>query len=160
MLIIENIDDLPAWVGRELATSTWFTIEQPRIQAFADATGDQQWIHVDSDRAQRESPFGTPIAHGYLILSMLPSMIESCLQVGGAAMLVNYGLDRVRFTAPVPAGSRIRARIVLDHLAPFPGGVQAHLDATIEIEGSDKPACIAQQLVRYYLHPKRIAESV
>ena len=150
----ENIDDLAAWIGRELAVSPWYPIEQSRIQAFADATGDRQWIHIDPDRARRESPFGAPIAHGYLILSMLPAMIEHCLRVGGVAMLVNYGLDRVRFTAPVPAGSRIRVRIVLDRLAAFPGGVQAHLTATVEIEGSDKPACIAQQLVRYYLPPQ------
>jgi acyl dehydratase len=150
MHIIDNIEALPALVGRELATSDWFTVEQSRIQTFADATGDQQWIHVDPERARRESPFGAAVAHGYLTLSMLPAMIESCLRVDGIAMAVNYGLDRVRFAAPVPAGGRIRARIVLERLTPFPGGVQAHLAASIELEGSDKPACIASQLVRYY----------
>ena len=149
MLIVESLDALSDWLGRELAVGDWLAVEQSRIQAFADATGDHQWLHVDPERASRESPFGTTVAHGYLVLSLLPAMIENCLRVDGVALMLNYGLDRVRFTAPVPAGSRIRARLALNWLTPFPGGVQAHLGATIELEGSDKPACVASQLVRY-----------
>ncbi|PNS08467.1 MaoC family dehydratase [Solilutibacter silvestris] len=150
MLVIKNIEALPEWLGHELATSDWITIEQSRIQAFADATDDRQWIHVDPERARRESPFATTIAHGYLTLSMLPAMIDFSFRIDGIAMTVNYGLDRVRFMAPLPAGSRIRARFALDRLTEFPGGTQAHIIATIEMEGSDKPVCIAHQLVRYY----------
>ena len=150
MRIIENLDALPDWTGREVACSDWMEVHQERIQRFADATGDQQWIHTDSERAQRESPYKATIAHGYLTLSLLPYLLETCLRIDGVGMAVNYGLDRVRFPAPVPAGQRVRARLVLERLEPVAGGVQAHWAATVELEHSDKPACAAQMLVRYY----------
>ena len=150
MRIIENLDALPAWIGQEVACSDWLSVDQARIQRFADATGDQQWIHTDPERAQLESPYKTTIAHGYLTLSLLPHLLESCLRVDGVGMAVNYGLDRVRFPAPLPAGQRVRARLALERLQPVAGGVQAHWAATVELEHSDKPACVAQMLVRYY----------
>ena len=148
--IIENLEALSTWVGKEIACSDWLAIEQSRIQQFADATGDQQWIHTDPERARRESPYASTIAHGYLTVSLLPHLIDSCLRIGGVGMAINYGLDRVRFPAPVPAGQRVRARLALDQLQPVAGGVQAHWSATVELEHSDKPACIAQLLARYY----------
>jgi acyl dehydratase len=150
MQVIESLDALPAWAGREVACSDWLAIDQARIQQFADATGDQQWIHVDPQRAARESPFRAPIAHGYLTLSLLPTLVASSLRIDGIGMAVNYGLDRVRLPAPVRVGQRIRARLVLERTEPVAGGLQAHWAATIEIEGGDKPACVAQMLVRYY----------
>ena len=150
MRIIENLDALPAWIGQEVACSDWLSVDQARIQRFADATGDQQWIHTDPERARLESPYKTTIAHGYLTLSLLPHLLESCLRVDGVGMAVNYGLDRVRFPAPLPAGQRVRARLALERLQPVAGGVQAHWAATVELEHSDKLACVAQMLVRYY----------
>ena len=150
MRIIENLDALPAWIGQEVACSGWLSVDQARIQRFADATGDQQWIHTDPARTQLESPYKTTIAHGYLTLSLLPHLLESCLRVDGVGMAVNYGLDRVRFPAPLPAGQRVRARLALERLQPVAGGVQAHWAATVELEHSDKLACVAQMLVRYY----------
>ena len=148
--IIESLDTLPAWIGKEVACSDWLAIDQQRIQQFADATGDQQWIHTDPARALRESPYRSTIAHGYLTLSLLPHLIESCLRVDDIGMAINYGLDRVRLPAPVLAGQRVRALLVLDRLETVTGGVQAHWSATVELEHSDKPACVAQMLVRYY----------
>ena len=148
--IIESLDALPAWIGKEVACSDWLAVEQSRIQQFADATGDQQWIHTDPERARRESPYRSTIAHGFLTLSLLPHLIESCLRIDGVGMAINYGLDRVRLPAPVPAGQRVRARVVLDRLESVAGGVQAHWSATVELEHGDKPACIAQMLARYY----------
>ena len=148
--IIESLDALPAWIGKEVACSDWLAVEQSRIQQFADATGDQQWIHTDPERARRESPYRSTIAHGYLTLSLLPHLVESCLRIDGIGMAINYGLDRVRLPAPVLAGQRVRARVVLDRLEAVAGGVQAHWSATVELEHGDKPACIAQMLARYY----------
>lgn len=150
MRIIENLDALPAWIGQEVACSDWLSVDQARIQRFADATGDQQWIHTDPERAQLESPYKTTITHGYLTLSLLPHLLDSCLRIDGLGMAVNYGLDRVRFPTPLPAGQRVRARLALERLQPVAGGVQAHWAATVELEHSDKPACVAQMLVRYY----------
>ena len=150
MRIIENLDALPAWIGQEVACSDWLSVDQARIQRFADATGDQQWIHTDPARAQLESPYKTTIAHGYLTLSLLPHLLESCLRIDGVGMAVNYGLDRVRFPAPLPVDQRVRARLALERLQSVDGGVQAHWAATVELEHSDKPACVAQMLVRYY----------
>ena len=150
MQVIESLDALLEWVGREVACSDWLTIDQARIQGFADATGDQQWIHVDPQRAALESPYKTTIAHGYLTVSTLPQLVESSLRIDGVGMALNYGLDRVRLPAPVLAGQRIRARVSLERLSPVPGGVQAHWTATVEIEHGSKPACVAQMLVRYY----------
>lgn len=143
--------DLAAHVGREVACSDWFAVDQPRIVAFADATADHQWIHLDAARCARESPFRVPVAHGYLTLSLLPHLMQSCLRIEGVAMAVNYGLDRVRFPAPLPAGARIRARFVLDTASPLPqGAVQARWAASVESEGGDRPVCIAQLLARYF----------
>ena len=148
--IIKSLDALSAWVGKEVACSDWLAIEQSRIQQFADATGDQQWIHTDPTRALRESPYRSTIAHGYLTVSLLPHLIQSCLRIEGVGMAINYGLDHVRLPAPVLAGQRVRARVVLDRLDAVDGGVQAHWSATVELEHGDKPACVAQMLARYY----------
>lgn len=150
---IKGLDQLQQWTGKEVAVSTWLLIDQARIEAFADVTGDHQWIHLDVERCLRESPYKAPIAHGYLILSMLPAMFESSLRVENLAMSINYGLDRVRLPAPVIAGQRIRGRLVLEKLEAVSGGMQAHWAATIEIENGDKPACVAQMLARYYPLP-------
>lgn len=150
MTVVESLDALSAWVGREVACSHWLTIDQARIQRFADATGDQQWIHTDPQRAALESPYKATIAHGYLTVSMLSQLVESSLHIDGVGMALNYGLDRVRLPAPVLAGQRIRARISLEQLEAVPGGLQAHWTATVDIEHGSKPACVAQMLVRYY----------
>ncbi|SDQ35565.1 MaoC family dehydratase [Pseudoxanthomonas sp. CF125] len=150
MRVLENLDALPAWIGREVACSDWLTVDQSRIQRFADASGDQQWIHTDPERALRESPYKSTIAHGYLTLSLLPHLLESCLRIDGVGMAINYGLDRVRFPAPLLAGQRVRARLALERLESVAGGMQAHWAATVELEHGDKPACVAQMLVRYY----------
>ena len=152
MQVIGNLDALSAWIGKEVACSDWMAVDQQRIQQFADATGDQQWIHTDPARALRESPYKSTIAHGYLTLSLLPHLLESCLRIDGVGMAINYGLDKVRLPAPVLAGQRVRARLVLDRLEPVAGGVQVHWSATVELEHGDKPACIAQMLARY--HPQ------
>lgn len=150
MRVIGNLEALSAWIGKEVACSDWMAVDQQRIQQFADATGDQQWIHTDPARALRESPYKSTIAHGYLTLSLLPHLLESCLRIDGVGMAINYGLDKVRLPAPVLAGQRVRARLVLDRLEPVAGGVQAHWSATVELEHGDKPACLAQMLARYY----------
>ena len=143
------LTDLPDLVGRDLGHSTWITVEQQRIDTFADATDDHQWIHVDPDRAQ-SGPFGTTIAHGYLTLSMLIPLWEQLLEVDGVATKVNYGLNRVRFPSPVPAGSAIRLAARIAEVTEIEGGVQVVVDATIEAEGAPKPVCIAQPVFRFY----------
>lgn len=150
MRVLENLDALPAWIGREVACGDWLEVDQARIQRFADASGDQQWIHTDAERALRESPYKSTIAHGYLTLSLLPHLLESCLRIDGVGMAINYGLDRVRFPAPLLVGQRVRARLALERLESVAGGMQAHWAATVELEHDDKPACVAQMLVRYY----------
>lgn len=150
MQVIESIDAMSNWVGREVAVSDWLLIDQQRIQLFADATGDKQWIHIDPERAQRESPYKSTIAHGFLTVSMLPHLFESCLRIDGVGMAINYGLDRVRLPTPVLANQRVRTRLTLEQLVPVAGGVQAHWSATIEVENGSKPACVARMLVRYY----------
>ena len=147
--IINGLEELKTWVGKEIAVSEWLPIDQARIQAFADVTQDHQWIHLDVERCRRESPYGAPIAHGYLIVSLIPLLFESSLRIDGLAMTVNYGLDRVRLPAPVIAGQRIRGHLVLEKLDDVKGGKQAHWAVTIEVEGADKPACVAQMLARY-----------
>ena len=147
MQIIENIDALQEWVGKELGVSDWLTIDQERINTFADATGDHQWIHVDVDRAKRESPFGGPIAHGFLTLSLLPQLTSQIKRIEGVTTRVNYGLNKVRFIAPVPVDARVRARQQLEAIEPR--GDNRYMlrnTVTIEIEGGDKPACIAESL--------------
>lgn len=145
------LPELAAQIGRELACSDWFAVEQARIEAFADATGDRQWIHLDAERCARESPFRVPVAHGYLTLALLPHLMDSCLQIDGVAMAVNYGLDRVRFPAPLPAAARIRVRVVLEAIEPVTGGaLQARWLASVETDAGAKPVCIAQLLARYF----------
>ena len=137
-------------VGRELGVSEWHQVTQERIDEFADATDDRQWIHVDRARAASESPFKTTIAHGFLTLSLASSLIRSALQFDGARMAINYGLNRVRFMAPVPSGSRVRGRFALASVEETGGAVQAIWQVTIEREGIEKPCCVAEWLVRYY----------
>ena len=146
----ETLNDLAACVGQEVAVSDWITITQEQVNRFADATGDHQWIHVDPERA-RQGPFGAPIAHGFLTLSLLPRFFESSFDVLGSRMGVNYGLNKVRFTAPVPVGSRLRARMTLLSAEPVAGdGLQMAWQVQIEREGVDKPVCVAESLVRRY----------
>lgn len=145
-----GIDDARGRVGQEIGVSDWLPIEQDRVDAFAEVTGDRQWIHVDAERARRESPFGGPIAHGYLTLSLLAKFAGECIAVQGVKLAVNYGLNRVRFAAPVRVGSRVRARFVLAAVEDIAGGAQMVWQATIEIEGSDKPACVAEMVTRWY----------
>lgn len=148
---IESIAKLKEHAGQEVATSDWLEVTQERINGFAEATEDRQWIHVDAERAARESPFKGPIAHGFLTLSLLSELMRLGVSVGGVRMGINYGLNRVRFVAPVPAGSRIRGRFTLSELEEIKGGVQATWSVTVEREGSDKPCCAAEWLVRYYV---------
>ena len=143
------VDELAALTGQRLGVSRWHTVSQREILAFAHATGDHQWIHVDPVRAAA-GPFGTTIAHGYLILSLAPVLLWDVLEVTGAAQVVNYGIDRLRFPAPVPAGSRVRLAVDLTAVTEVKGGVQAALGLTFELESSTKPACVAGILFRYY----------
>jgi acyl dehydratase len=150
MRTFETLAELPALVGQEVAVSDWITVTQQQINQFADATGDHQWIHVDEERA-KAGPFGTPIAHGFLTLSMIPRFFESALEIRNTRMGVNYGLNRVRFTSPVPVNSRLRARLKLLACDPIPdNGVQMTWQVTVEREGGDKPACVAESLTRRY----------
>jgi len=138
-------------VGREIATTEWFLVAQDRIEQFAATTEDRQWIHVDPERAQRDSPYGTTIAHGFLTLSLLSHFLQQTIQIGsGVRMSINYGLNRVRFPSPVPAGSRIRARFTLQALKDIADGVEATFSAVIESENSEKPRCVAEWVIRYY----------
>ena len=149
---LDSPEALKDLVGQEIAVTDWFNITQERIQQFADTTLDHQWIHVDVERARRESPFKAPIAHGFLTLSLLPHFMHQALEIKqGIRMGVNYGSNRVRFASPVRAGSDIRARIVLQSLKDVKDGIEAVFNATIELEGSEKPACVAEWVVRYYL---------
>ena len=145
-----GIDDATSRVGQEIGVSDWMLIDQQRVNAFASVTGDEQWIHVDVERAKRESPFGGPIAHGYLTVSLLAKFAGECIAVEGIKLAVNYGLNRVRFAAPVKVGSRVRAHFVLAELEEIPGGAQIVWKATIEIEGGEKPACVAEMVTRWY----------
>lgn len=138
-------------VGQEIAVSDWTTISQAQIDQFAEATGDHQWIHVDAARAAVESPFKTTIAHGFLTLSLLSSLLRSAIEFTGARMAINYGLNRVRFVSPVASGSRVRARIVVGAFEEVRGGaIQVTWTIAVERESSDKPACVAEWIVRYY----------
>lgn len=150
MKTFETLAELAACVGQEVAVSDWLTISQEQVNQFAQATGDHQWIHVDVEKA-RAGPFGAPIAHGFLTLSLLPVFLESSFAVRQSGMGVNYGLNRVRFTAPVPVGSRLRARLTLLSTQPIEhGGLQMSWSVVVEREGSDKPVCVAEALVRRY----------
>jgi acyl dehydratase len=147
---IENIPQLAEYVGQEVGTSDWLEVSQERINQFAEATEDRQWIHIDVERAARESPFKETIAHGFLSLSLLSVLGKTAMSVGGVRMGINYGLNRVRFVSPVPAGAHIRGRFILATLEEIKGGVQATWNVTVEREGSAKPCCVAEWLVRYY----------
>jgi acyl dehydratase len=151
MIDITDVTSLRARVGEEIAVSNWLAITQERIQQFADATGDDQWIHLDVERAARESPFETTIAHGFLTLSLVSVLLRDAIRIGGLRLAVNCGLNRVRFTAPVPAGSRVRARIAPASVADIAGSTQVIWAVTIEREGGDKPCCVLEWIVRYYL---------
>ncbi len=148
--IIDGPADLQAHVGQHLGYSDWLEITQERVNQFAEATGDFQWIHVDVERA-KAGPFGGPIAHGFLTLSLAPGLLKDVWQVRGAKMGVNYGLNKVRFPSPVPVGSKVRAGAALKEATDVGGGgVQLLLEATFEVEGADKPACVAELVFRYY----------
>ena len=148
--IINGGDDLHARVGQHLGYSDWLEVTQERINQFADATGDHQWIHVDVARAA-SGPFGGPIAHGFLTLSLAPGLLKDVWVMEGAKMGVNYGLNKVRFPSPVPVGSKVRAGAALKEVTDVGGGgMQLVLEATFEVQGSDKPACVAELVFRYY----------
>lgn len=142
--------ELPQLVGLEVAVSQWFDVGQDRIGAFAEATEDRQWIHVDPERCARESPFKAPVAHGFLTLSLLPAMLESALSIDGMRMGLNYGLNRVRFPAPLASGSRVRGRWLLSAVDAIEGGVQLTWSVTVEAEEGGKPVCAAEFLVRAF----------
>ncbi|MQY25607.1 MaoC family dehydratase [Nocardia aurantia] len=142
-----DFDAFRAAVGTEIGVSDWLTVEQDRIDTFADATDDHQWIHVDPERAAA-GPFGRPIAHGFLTLSLSVPLVNQAVTVGGVKMGINYGLNRVRFITPVPVGGRIRARVTLDAVKDVPGGIESVRTVTIELEGAEKPACVAESIVR------------
>jgi acyl dehydratase len=146
--VFANPGDLSGSVGDELGVSDWLTIDQDRIDTFADATGDHQWIHVDPVKAA-DGPFGATIAHGYLTLSLVNFFLPQIIDVQGISMGVNYGTEKVRFPAPVPVGSRIRGRGVLTEVKELPGGAQATITVTVEVEGGDKPACVVDTVSRF-----------
>ncbi len=145
-----TLAELPGLTGTELGTSDWVEVTQQRVDLFAEATGDHQWIHVDVERANRESPFGGPIAHGYLTLSLLIPMWSQVLVVTDVGMAVNYGLNKVRFPAPVPVGSKLRLTATLKDVEEVTGGLQVTATAVIERDGGDKPVCIAEPVFRFY----------
>ncbi|ANS31876.1 hypothetical protein R1CP_36350 (plasmid) [Rhodococcus opacus] len=147
---IETVSELSSLVGKDLGTSGWYDITQHRVDLFADATEDHQWIHVDPRRAETESPFGGPIAHGYLTLSLLSTMSLQVLTVERMSMGVNYGLNKVRFPAPVPVGSRVRLAASVVTVEEFDGGAQIVLAATVECDQTQKPVCVAEPVYRYY----------
>jgi acyl dehydratase len=150
MRTFKHLAELQALVGQNIGASEWITVDQERINLFAKATGDEQWIHVDPVRAAA-GPFGTPIAHGFLTLSLLPEMFASAFEVQDTRMGVNYGLNRVRFPAPVPVNSRLRGNFVLTAFEPLEGGAQMTVEVTMEREGSAKPVCVAESIGRRYV---------
>ena len=150
MRVIQSPQELASLVGQQVATSDWMDISQQRINQFADATGDHQWIHIDTERAAKESPFGTTIAHGFLTLSLIPMMMENAIRLSYVRMGINYGLNKVRFPSPVPVGSKVRGHLKLLAVDNIPDGVQMCWEVSIEREGSDKPVCVAESLARCY----------
>lgn len=149
MRVFTGAEQLLAAAGEQLGTSAWMTVDQQRITAFADATEDHQWIHVDPQRAAA-GPFGMTIAHGFLTLSLLPYLIFQTYQVEGAEMTINYGLNKVRFPAPVPVGSMVRAEVMLAEASEVSGGLQLVVRATMQIDGVEKPGCVADWVTRVY----------
>ncbi len=148
--VIEGIEGLKGAVGNHLGYSDWVTVTQDQVNLFADATGDHQWIHVDVERA-KAGPFGGPIAHGYLTLSLTPALLPQVLQVSGISMGVNYGCGKVRFPSPVPVGSKVRLGAVIDNVDEVAGGAQVTATVTFEVEGAPKPSCVAEVIYRYYV---------
>ena len=147
---IANLAELEELVGQEVASSDWFEVTQDQVNRFADATGDHQWIHVDVERSQRELPTGGTVAHGFLTLALLPMMLGKSLVMTDVKMMLNYGLNRVRFPSPLPVGSKVRGHIVLQSVEMIPGGAQVVWEVTMEREGSEKPVCVAELIVRRY----------
>jgi acyl dehydratase len=147
---IGSLAELKTLVGQEVAVSDWVEITQEQVNQFADATGDHQWIHLDVERCKRESPFGGPIAHGFLTLSLLPMLMQNSLRMTDVRMGVNYGLNKVRFPAPVPVGSRVRSRATLLSVEDIEGGAQVTWKVTMEREGGNKPVCVAESISRRY----------
>jgi len=150
MKTFQLLSELPPLIGQEVAVSDWITITQEQVNLFAQATGDHQWIHVDVERA-KAGPFGAPIAHGFLTLSLLPTFFEAAMRIEQTRMGVNYGLNKVRFVAPVPVGSRLRARMKLLACDPIDNnGMQMAWEVTVEREGAPKPVCVAESIARHY----------
>src|ERR1700739_3566557 len=151
-LVLETPHSLRDWVGHELTLTDWFPIAQERIEQFAEVTEDRQWIHVDRERAEGESPYGATIAHGFLTLSLLSRFMKEAIQIrGGVRMSVNYGFKRGRFSSAVRAASKIRFRFILQSLKDVPDALEAVFDTRVEVQGSDKPCCVAEWIVRYYM---------
>jgi len=147
---IASVAELRELVGQEIAVTDWLTVNQERVNQFAEATGDHQWIHLDVERSKKESPYGTTIAHGFLTLSLLPMIMQSAISMPEAKLSVNYGLNKVRFPAPVPVGSKVRGRLTLKDVEDIEGGVQVTWTVTLEREGGDKPVCVAESIARRY----------
>ncbi|MCP1573373.1 acyl dehydratase [Herbaspirillum rubrisubalbicans] len=151
MRTIASLEELKSLAGQEVACSDWITVTQEQVDRFADATGDHQWIHVDVQRAARELPYGGTVAHGFLTLALLPRLLSEAISLGpDVRLLLNYGLNRVRFPAPLQVGRRVRGIIRLEAVEDIPGGVQLAWGITVECEGADKPVCVAEFLVRRY----------
>ena len=150
-VVVPTPQSLAEMVGLEIAASDWFAVTQELIQQFADATQDRQWIHTNRERAEEESPYGTTVAHGFLTLSLMSHLMKEAVHIeGGVRTTINYGLNRVRFPAPVRAGAKVRARFVLQSLREVAGAVEAVYGATVEVEHAEKPCCVAEWIVRYY----------
>ena len=149
-ILIPNLEELKKMVGQEVGVSDWHQVTQEAINKFADATLDHQWIHINPERARKESPFGGPIAHGYYTLSLAPYLLGNVMDVKEKKMGVNYGLNKLRFTSPVPIPSRVRLRVALAEIEEIKGGVQATFNLQFEVEGKEKPACVAEAVYRYY----------
>lgn len=150
-LVIQTLDVLQEYVGKEIGASEWMVVTQERINQFAETTEDRQWIHVDSDRAKGESPFGGTIAHGFLTLSLISRLVKDVIRIsGGSRLTINYGLNRVRFPSPVREGARIRGRFTLVNFQNRTEAQEAVFGVSVECEGNDKPCCVAEWIVRYY----------
>ena len=148
--IIEDLEELKTMVGQEIGVSDWIKVTQERVNTFAEATGDHQWIHVDPERAKKESPYGGPIAHGYLTMSLAPYFLQQIMEIKKKRMGVNYGLNKVRFPAPVPVGGKLRMKAEVAEIEEIKGGIQIVIKMTFEVEGQEKPCCIAEAIYRYY----------
>lgn len=150
MRVVRGLDEMQTLVGQELGISDWHRVTQDEVNLFAKATHDHQWIHVDPERCERESPFGGPIAHGYYTIALAPALLAQVLRVDGIKMGVNYGLNKMRLPSPVPVGSNVRLRATLAGYEPITGGAAATIGLSFEVEGQGKPACVAEVIYRYY----------